>query len=130
MRLIDADELERSFKEAIVLMALSKKALGLNGDVEAETIIKTYEDILGAIKTRPTVEPDSGKWIPCKPTQDYIINDKKLWDKERIILITYRTITGRKYARPVLSEKGHISKKINGDIIAWMELPAPYRGEE
>ena len=65
-------------------------------------------------------------WNPCKTTNSYIINDKKLWDKERMILVTYKTITGRRYVRAVLSERGHIPKKIGGMITAWAEMPDPY----
>ena len=68
------------------------------------------------------------EWNPCKPTSSYIINDKKLWDKERTILVTYKTMTGRRYVKSVLSEHGHIPKKVIGDIVAWAEMPEPYKG--
>lgn len=71
----------------------------------------------------------SHKWIPCKSLHGYIINDKRLWDKERVILITYKTMYGRRYVRPAMSRHGKIEKKIGGEIIAWMEMPEPYKGD-
>lgn len=57
------------------------------------------------------------------------LSDKRLTDKRSVILVTYETLTGRRYVKQVESNYGHISKKLGGNIIAWMPLPSPYRGE-
>lgn len=69
------------------------------------------------------------EWIPCEMVHGYIINDKKLWNKDRRILVTYITRTGRRNVMQVWSERGKIkSNKVNGEIIAWGEMPEPYKG--
>ena len=66
------------------------------------------------------------EWNAYTVCQQYIINDKRLWDKERMILVTYETKSGRRYVKPVLSQHGHIAKKLSGEIKAWAEMPKPY----
>ena len=69
-------------------------------------------------------------WNPCPVAHGYILNHKKLWDKNRRILVTYVTPSGQRHVAQVWSTKGKImSTKINGRIIAWMEMPEPYGGE-
>lgn len=68
-------------------------------------------------------------WNACAVSQQYIINDKRLWDKERMILVTYETLSGRRYVKAVLSQHGHIPKKLSGEIKAWAEMPVPYMGD-
>lgn len=68
-------------------------------------------------------------WNACEVLQQYIINDKRLLDKERVILVTYKTMSGRRFVKAVLSQHGHIPKKLPGEIVAWAELPSPYMGK-
>lgn len=68
-------------------------------------------------------------WNACTVLQQYIINDKRLWDKERMILITYETLSGKRYVKSVLSRHGRIDRKIPGEIKAWAEMPKPYMGK-
>ena len=65
-------------------------------------------------------------WIPCKEIGGYVINDHRLFDKERSILVTYETKTGKRYVKQVFSERGRIPKKLSGEIIAWQEMPEPF----
>ena len=68
MRLIDADVLEKQLEEAISLQGIMALALGT--DVEIETEIKAYKDILNGVKEHPTI-PFDMKWNPdcedCRP---------------------------------------------------------------
>ena len=61
MRLIDADVLENQLEEAISLQGIMALALGT--DVEIETEIKAYKDILNGVKEQPTI-PHDMKWNP------------------------------------------------------------------
>ena len=69
-------------------------------------------------------------WNPCTTVNGYNINNKKLWDNERMILVTYQTVTGRRYVKSVLSQRGRIAKKVGGEIVAWAEMPEPYGGDQ
>ena len=67
------------------------------------------------------------RWIPVS---------EGLPEEHKIYLVTYVTKTGRRYVRDCeCSYAGqsprHIewSKKISGDVIAWMPLPEPYKAE-
>lgn len=68
-----------------------------------------------------------GRWIPV---------NEGLPEEHKIYLVTYVTKTGRRYVRDCeCSYAGqsprHIewSKKISGEVIAWMPLPEPYKAE-
>lgn len=70
-------------------------------------------------------------WTPCTLLDGYIINDKKLWDGDRRILVTYKTRSEKLMVTQVWSERGKImTNKVNGEIIAWSELPKPYNPDE
>lgn len=117
MRLIDADALlkhaEKRYYEPVNYSNMAKVVN------EIQTAIETPQGLEGLAITQ---------WNPCETLeQSYIINDKRLWDKERMILVTYITPKGRRYTKAVLSERGHIPKKLTGEIIAWAELPKPYK---
>lgn len=73
------------------------------------------------------------KWIPAKTTADgWTVLDSRI-DRKMSILVTYKTVTGRRYVKQVEvglnGSVGYISKKLNGRITAWMPLPMPYEGE-
>jgi len=69
-------------------------------------------------------------WIPI------IGNQSTPMPKEhKVYLVTYKTLHGRRYVRDletsyVGSTPRYIgwSKKVNGEVIAWMPLPTPYKG--
>lgn len=67
-------------------------------------------------------------WI-VSPVMDtnYIIDDR-LKDCRKIILVTYKKTSGRRYVKQVECLYGRVMKKIGGDIVAWMPLPEPYMG--
>lgn len=68
------------------------------------------------------------KWNVCKIENDNFISDSRLKNFYGIIIITYETVKGKRYAKSVLCNYGYISKRITGNIIAWMKLPQPYKG--
>lgn len=69
------------------------------------------------------------EWIPCTIINQNIIDAYELRQKECSILVTYKTRYGRLYVKQCICSFGRISKKLNGDIIAWMPLPKPYKEE-
>lgn len=82
------------------------------------------------IKSEPVERMDCKmmRWIP-------IINhaSNPMPQERKVYLVTYETITGKKYVRDlqtnyVSTSPPYIgwSKKVNGRVIAWMELPKPY----
>lgn len=66
------------------------------------------------------------KWIVSPIINGNYILDDSLKNEIKEILITYSTRTGRRYVKQVLCEHGRVSKKLNGEIIAWQPLPEPY----
>ena len=87
-----------------------------------------YESDIAIIKALSSA--DVTQWTPCYPRFDYIISDHRLHDGDRRILVTYVTKSGKRMVAQVWSERGKImSTKINGLIVAWMELPEPYKEE-
>lgn len=62
-----------------------------------------------------------GGWIACSERLPEIGN--------KTYLVTYRTMTGKLHVRDCFygSFIGSWSKKIGGEVIAWCELPEPYR---
>lgn len=59
---------------------------------------------------------------------NFFLNDPRLTACRSFILVTYKTPQGRRYVKQVECLYGRVSKKLNGEIIAWMPLPEPYRG--
>lgn len=68
-------------------------------------------------------------WIPVK---------ERLPDKEgKTYLVTYQTPSGRYHVKEAYCEyvgetprMAYWTKRINGEVIAWMPLPEPYRQED
>lgn len=56
---------------------------------------------------------------------DFFLNDYRLTGRRLFILVTYKTPQGRRYVKQVECLYGRVSKKLNGEIIAWMPLPNP-----
>ena len=107
MRLIDADAFER--------------AVMFSDDEDIQDVIYRLRDF-------PTIEQPH--WIPCVPTDGYIISHHLLTNNVMRILVTYKTKTGKRHVTSVWCNKGRIvSSRPKGDIIAWMPLPEVYRGE-
>lgn len=120
MRTIDADALiefiENSYK-------ITWKG-GYEGGIKDACV-----EILEQINRMPTIEP-AQQWIPCKEQGSGYINDKRLKNDVKNILITYETLRGRRYVKQVLSDRGHIPKKVGGVIVAWREAIEPYKEDE
>lgn len=57
---------------------------------------------------------------------NFFLNDYRLTGCRSFILVTYKTPQGRRYVKQVECLYGRVSKKLNGEIIAWMPLPNPY----
>lgn len=54
------------------------------------------------------------------------IQHSDLRNCQKEILITYQTLNGGRFAKQVLCNYRRVEKKINGEVIAWMQLPLPY----
>ena len=67
------------------------------------------------------------EWNPVRKN-NYFLNDPRLTGGRSIILVTYETPKGRRYVKQVECFHGSVQKKLNGEIVAWMPLPEPYRG--
>lgn len=63
------------------------------------------------------------EWIYSPITDTNYIIDERLKNKRCSILITYKTRNGRRYVKQVECSNGRVSKKVGGQIIAWMPLP-------
>ena len=83
-------------------------------------------------ETMPDIKQNEahfGEWIP-------VINggSNPMPEENKVYLVTYETLTGKKYVRDChCNYSGGTfpryigwSKKINGEVIAWMPLPEPY----
>lgn len=66
-------------------------------------------------------------WKLVKCCNNYIY-DPWLNSGRRAILVTYETAHGHRHVKQVECMYGRITKKISGEVIAWMPLPDPYRG--
>ena len=69
------------------------------------------------------------EWQPCMETESYIRSHGDLHTGTETILITYETPTGKRHVKTVQCTNGRVTKTINGKIIAWQFLPAPYDGK-
>lgn len=67
-------------------------------------------------------------WIVSPVIHTNYIADDRLKDSRKIILVTYETAHGRRYVKQAECLYGRISKKLGGQIVAWMPLPKPYKG--
>ena len=65
------------------------------------------------------------EWI-FSPVMDtnYIMHDS-LKDSRKIILVSYEKSSGRRYVKQVECIYGRVTKKIGGEIVAWMPMPEP-----
>ena len=67
-------------------------------------------------------------WIISPVVNQSYIDSDLLRNECQMILVTYETISKKRYVKQVLCDHGSISKKI-GKIIAWRFQPDPYKGE-
>jgi hypothetical protein len=108
MRLIDADALEKRFEE----------------ECEGECPICIYSNEgfpCGLIKTAPTVERLTGRWIPVSERLPEINKEVIVTDIETSDTYQSRYIGGGYW--------GCDNGPLNDRIIAWMPLPTPYKKE-
>lgn len=70
---------------------------------------------------------DAG-WRTDHILRECYINDAELLNSCCSLLVTYETLTGKRYVKQVLCEHGYVCKKI-GKIVAWMRIPKPYKGK-
>ena len=120
-RLIDADVLIEILTTAIRNMKGMAKFLNAEDDHEIKMEIKAYTDILNGVKEQPTIEPDL-KWIPVS---------ERLPEKEVVYIISVHCddrnfITFDNFC----SYKHGWKKWSNQEVLAWMPLPEPYKGEK
>ena len=105
-------------EEAIQII---KDYIALDADVKSE-----YLDALKVVVE--ALEQPEPHWIPCS---------ERLPEEERkVYLVTYKTLHGRRYVRDLqtnyVGETPRYvgwSKKVKGEVIAWMPLPEPYKGD-
>ena len=122
MRLIDADKLARSMYEE----AMIKDSDMQKWDSGCWIRYKLFENVLDA---QPTIEPEQ-RWIPC---------DERLPEDDTLMLVNY--IDERPDAMDIwigwhemenvwyIDGEEH-SREHGNEVIAWMPLPAPYKGEK
>lgn len=72
-------------------------------------------------------KPNSDGWIVPYIIHDNYIVDVRLKNEYVKILITYETLTGKRYVEKVLCNHGRVEKKFKGEIVAWQPLPKPYK---
>lgn len=65
--------------------------------------------------------PSVNQWIPCS---------ERLPDKDGIYLVTHRKFGKLEVTWNIFYGGEHASWLWNDEIIAWMPLPEPYKGEE
>lgn len=65
--------------------------------------------------------PSAQQWIPCS---------ERLPDKDGIYLVTHRKFGKLEVTWNIFYGGEHASWLWNDEIIAWMPLPEPYKGEE
>lgn len=68
-----------------------------------------------------SVKASAQQWIPCS---------ERLPDKDGIYLVTHRTFGKLEVTWNIFYGGEHASWLWNDEIIAWMPLPEPYKGEE
>ena len=108
MRLVDADELLEILRIMQEVYFDRKIILG-----------KVVEEV----KRMPTIKPEP-KWIPC---------DMQLPEKTQLCLVTEKTVVGFEVHTRCFNKRddgGFWSGWGHTDVIAWMPLPEPWRGEE
>lgn len=137
-RLIDADVLIELLTTAIRNMKGMAKFLNAEDDPEIKMEIKAYTDILNGVKEQPTIEPDP-KWIPCseklpKRGKDVLVTRHYLGEEDNNKSCYYTEVAAR-YGDDdnpdwiSYSDEYKIHPK-NHIVIAWQELPEPYKGKE
>ena len=103
----------------------------LKGELDLVRDEEVYVALTIAIKSLIGKQEIQYEWYPCQLINSYIINHTLLHDRNRRILVTYKTRSGRRMVGQTYSTGEKImSTKINGKIIAWTFLPEPYKGEE
>lgn len=65
-------------------------------------------------------------WIPCEMINQCFIPQLATKGRKKY-LVTYETITGRRYVKTEMIRHGRVESKTN-NIIAYMDLPEPYKG--
>ena len=109
MRLIDADALKYSMKNAVVRHICTNTL---------------YNTIMAVIDGSPTVQAE--RWIPCS---------ERLPKRDELVLVTYKT-TDRIHLCKYLDDGSenpwwsYIDDCCawNNVVLAWMPLPKPYKG--
>ena len=66
-------------------------------------------------------------WIKVKDRQGYISHEE-LKHENKVILVTYQTASGRRCVKAVSCNHGRLAK-VNGEVVAFMPMPKPYREE-
>lgn len=115
MRLIDADELKELFHEVIGRIA---KRPDINFNMEH--MIRASAMVIEMINDAPTVTPEP-HWIPVTerlPKEDgnYLVSGKWGSGKEAVGDCLFSV------------EDGYFQTAWNFDVLAWCELPEPYKG--
>lgn len=70
----------------------------------------------------------SNNWIVSPVMDTNCILDDRLKDCRKMILVTYKKASGRRYVKQVECLYGRISKKLGGQVVEWMPLPELYMG--
>ena len=106
MRLIDADALMEQFP---CTTRCKKCDLSKDGFLPC--------DIKDKIKEAPTVEVPNEKWIPCS---------ERLPKTGQVVIVTDDRGKVYEYLNPDTTSKWRF---LEHEILAWMPLPEPYKGE-
>lgn len=87
--------------------------------LEVDAILKCNKEIRIALRNLPSAQPEQ-RWIPVT---------ERLPENRRYVLVTYKYVYG--LIDHGITWYGEAEKKWNTsrDVIAWMPLPEPYKGE-
>lgn len=97
---------------------------------DTEDINDYFDLLIEAFNVLPSAQPEQ-RWIPM-----HGYHSDPMPEERKVYLVTYETSGGKRYVRDlqtnyVGSTPPYIgwSKKVNGNVLAWMPMPEPYREE-
>lgn len=70
------------------------------------------------------------EWIKAKYNRSgHYLSNEELTSRCVVIIVTYKSLSGRKYVKATYCDHGKITGKVNGEVTAFMYLPKPYEGD-
>ena len=103
---------------------------------------KAIECFIGSLKNMPSAQPEQ-QWIPCSerlPEEDFWSGRGRQFSEHVLVTIVNRGNDDERFTDIAQTVDGiwQLSHDVDGDcslpnwceVIAWMPLPEPYKGEE